>query len=367
MKKLLAKLCMLMVVVIISVSLGVFPIANAEPTAAQNQAMEFIENVLPVDLSKYNITFLHESTLELGSRKIDNLRYLLDSKESTFEVDFSIQNNVVLSCHVTEKNGSVISDKKYLNLIDAVTSFLETYQTYTKIDSTNLIDMLGKVDVTKNSSITVGDTKLTISNTHWNGEDLTDFRWTYYANGLDYTSLGLGFRKDGILDSVYDNRAIYTIGDTSIKVSSEQAIDIATKNLSMYAYMMPDKTVVSDFNITENKTTAKLVSSFGNSTEIKPYWNVKLYLNQTDPGSVHGFTVFISAASGEIVKYGNIAYGGAEYDDGSDVEYTTPSDTNDSILDVNSSSLDPVLAGGIAATLIGLVTVSVILVKKRKK
>jgi hypothetical protein len=64
--------------------------------------------------------------------------------------------------------GQVISDRQYTSLIDAAKTFLERYQTHTKIDSTDMVSMLDdKVDVTKDSSKTMGNTKLTISNINY--------------------------------------------------------------------------------------------------------------------------------------------------------------------------------------------------------
>jgi len=393
MKKLLTKICVMLAVVLIATSLGSFPATFAEQTTAQDQARAFIENALPVDLSKYNITLTNHSTLNetaiaeatglspSNNRVIDTVRYTLSSEESTVDVICKIENNVVRYCHIYPKNGSVISNEQYTNPLDAVKSFLEKYQNYTKIDSTNLIELLDNVDITKDSSITVGNTKLTITNTLFAGEDLTKFKWAYTVNGVDYTSLQVSFQKNGIFDSFRDTRAVYTIGDTSINISSEQAIEIALNYLPSYSYEMPYNTMVSDFNVTEDKITTALESSPVNYPEMRPYWHVKLPLNQTYPGSVQGIAVYIWANSGEIISCSNIAYGGVQYpddssdiegdvdsSDGSDSNSTTSSEADDSILEINSSSsIDTVFVVGIAVAVIGLATASVVIIKKRKK
>jgi hypothetical protein len=375
MKKLFTKICVMLAIVLIATSLGAFPATYAEQTTAQDQTMAFIENVLPVDLSKYNITLTHHSTDEgspiVGitglpiSRVVDSVRYTLDSDESTLRVSFQVQNNVVMYCQVIEKNGSVISDKQYANLVDAVKSFLEKYQTYTKIDSSNMIAMLDNVDVTKDSTITIGNTKLVISNIDKYGVEQTSFKWAYTVNGADYTSLQVSYRN-GSLYSLGDDRAIYTIGDTSVKISSEQAIDIAMKYLPNYSYDMPNDVTVSGFNVTEDLTTTELVTYPIHSTELRPYWKVKLYLNQTYPGSVKGFTINVWANSGELFSCTNIATGGVEYDDSSDLPTPTTEGDN-SLSESTPSSPDMLFAVGIAVAVIGLATASVVIIKKRKK
>jgi len=376
MKKLLTKIYVTLSIVLFVTSLGAFPVTYAANPDAETQAMAFIENVLPVDLSKYNVTLDHHSvdegppiagiTGQPINRVRDNLRYILDSEESTLHVSFSVQNNVVMYCHVTEKNGSVISDKKYISLLDAVTTLLEKYQNYTKRDSTNLIAMLDAVDVTQNVTTTVGNTKLTISQINVYGIEQTSFDWAYTENGADYTSLQITYRN-GNLYALGDDRGVYTIGDTSINVSKEQAIDIAMNYIPNYSYKMPNDVTVSGFNITEDRTTAALFASPIDSTELRPYWSVQLYLNHTYPGSVKGLTLYIWAKSGEVFYCGTRATGGAEYDDSSDGEPMTSPEVDSSLSTSNPLSPDMLFVIGITVVAIGLATASVVILKKRKK
>jgi hypothetical protein len=297
--------------------MGILPATGAEQPTVQDQAMDFIENALPVDLSKYHVTFEKESALGLSTNEaIHTVRYSLNSDNSTVRVIINIQNNAVLSCTVTEANGSTITDKPYPDLPAAVKGFLEKYQTYSKMDSTQYTAMLDRVDVTKNTTITEGNIKFTVVNT-LSGSCLTYFEWVYTANGADYTSLKLGFQKDGSLGVLRDDRAVYSIGDTAITISSEQAIDIALKSLPTYSYEMPGHTMVSGFNVTRDKIVTKLDTSPVN-LELRPYWDIRMPLNQTCPGSVQGITVFIWAGTGEIISYSNIAFGGADYNDTED-------------------------------------------------
>lgn len=375
MEKLLTKICVTLFIALFVASLGAFPVTCAANPDAENQAMAFIENVLPVDLSKYNVTLDNHSTDEgppiagiTGqpiNRVIDNLRYILDSDESTLRVTFAVENNVVSSCHMYVDKGQVISDKQYTSLLDAVTTLLEKHQRYTNTDSTDLIAMLDAVDVTQNSTTTVGNTKLAISQINKYGIEQTSFDWIYTENGADYTSLQLSYR-DGSLYALCDDRAVYTIGDTSINVSSEQAIDVAMNYLPNYSYEMPNDVTVSGFNITEDRTTAALFASPIYSTELRPYWSVNLYLNQTYPGSVHGLTLYIWAKSGEVFYCGTRATGGAEYNDNSDTE-SSSSEVDSSLSASNPLSPDMLFVIGVTVAAIGLATASVVILKKRKK
>ena len=67
------------------------PTNTLTPTA-QEQALAFIENVLPVDLSKYNLTFNKYSTLD---GVVGDLRYSLDSEDNTVDVICKVEKNVL--------------------------------------------------------------------------------------------------------------------------------------------------------------------------------------------------------------------------------------------------------------------------------
>ena len=379
MKKQLAKICIPIVIVLFTSSLCILPTTYADQSTVQEQVLAFIENALPVDLSKYNITFISYSILDgstvagatslSNSRVIETVKYTLSSEESTVDVICKVENNVVKSCHIYAMTGSIISDKRYTNPLDAVKSFITNYQTYSKLDSTNLMAMLDDVDITENTTTTIDNIKLTITNNRFSEEELTRFEWTYTVDGADYTTLQVGFQKNGIFDSFRDTRAVYTIGDTSINISKEQAIDIALKNLSTYSYLMPDQSIVSDFNVTKDYIKAEIITTFVDS-ELRPYWDIRMPLNQTYPGSVHGITVFIWANTGDIISYGNIAYGGADYIDSSNIEATPSPEAANSpspSAESNSSPIDTSFAIAIAVVAIGLTTASVVIIKKKKK
>ncbi len=375
MKKRLTNFFAPMLIALIATSIGAFPIAYAEQTTAQDKAMDIIENVLSADLSKYTISLKHDSTLDgvplaKDNRKITTLQYELSSEGSTVDVSFIVEKGIVLQCIILPMYEQVITDKQYTIPFDSIKGFLERYQTYTKIDSTNLLATLDNVDLTKDSTTVLGNTKLTISsNSFWPGTNLTVFKWTHTLNGVDYPSLQVSFQKNGAISSFIDNRALYTIGDTSINISKEQAIDIALKNLRSYSYNLPDGSIVKDFDVAENNILAELTTSSVNY-ELRPCWDIRMPLNQTYPGSVHGITAFIWANTGEIISYSNIAFGGVDEVDngdisGSELPSVSPSQsslqTNNLPLGVGTATVIAIIIAAIAVTTIVLV------VKKRNK
>jgi len=169
--------------------------------------------------------------------------------------------------------------------------------------------------------------------------------------GPDYTKLEISVNTKGTIISVYDTRALYTIGDTSINISKEQAIDIAIENLKNYSYDLFDGTVVTDFRVSRENVVAKLVTS-PVSYELRPYWDVRMMLDEVYPGNVHGIAVGIWANTGEFSTYSNMAYGGTDIIEDNDSSGTgSPSSSGTTLVFVAVA----IVAITVASLAIGLV------------
>ncbi|MDR0318611.1 MAG: hypothetical protein LBI09_01085, partial [Nitrososphaerota archaeon] len=83
------------------VSLGVFPTATVVADQnSQDKTRDFMENMLPIDLSKYTINLIYDTTLDgvplsNDNRKINTLRYELNSENSKLRVGFIVENDVI--------------------------------------------------------------------------------------------------------------------------------------------------------------------------------------------------------------------------------------------------------------------------------
>ncbi|MCL2134057.1 MAG: hypothetical protein FWH37_00635 [Candidatus Bathyarchaeota archaeon] len=307
------------------------PLNPNQTTTAQEEAVNIIQNVMQLDLSKYNLNLKINSIMDgipLSNidRKITNLLYALTPNEgngnenSALEVSFSFEKDVLTSYLITPLDSQVITTTNYANRHDAIVDFLEKYQQTTNINSNNLITMLNSANLSKNSTTTQENTKLDVLvSTFW-GTEQTQLKWAHTINGADYTKLEISVNTNNHIISVYDTRALYTIGDTSINVSKEQAIDIALENLKGYSYDMYDDVVVTDFKVSRSNVVATLVTS-PVGYELRPYWDVRMMLDEVYPGNVHGIAVGIWANTGEFSAYSNMAYGGT-YDVGDGVSDT---------------------------------------------
>ncbi len=272
MKKHLTKIFAVLFAALIATSLSVIPApVVGQTTTTQEKAMDFIENMLPIDLAKYDIKlandFIDEHTLHNGDifRKQNHLRYELTAENRELSIIFVFERGIMTSCSLSTIEGQIITNTQYKNPVDATKAFLEKYRAYTNIDSSNLITMLENVDINKDSTIITENAKLTIKNDYWLERYRTTFTWKQIINNIEYPGISLEFDKDGNFLSIYDTRALYKIGDTSVNISLEQAVDIAIENLKSYSYEMPDGSIVKDFKV--NKDTATITMPMINMFE----------------------------------------------------------------------------------------------------
>jgi hypothetical protein len=360
--------------------LGGISVIHSSISTAQDKALAFIENVLPFDSTQYNVTLRNYGVPklpDLGSAIPNNgeqevLTYALESKNSAVDVICTIQDNVLSYCHVYVLKGPVIGDRPYSNVTDAAASFLQKYQSYSAMDSTKMIATLSNVDPTKNATITSGTLKLTVTHQDLSGTwfgDTIGFRWVQTFNGCDYLLVDMGF-SDGVFSGISDRRAIYSIGDTSVNISKEQAIKIAMEAIKNYSYPMSDDWIVTGFNVTEDQIVANLQPQTREGNVLYPVWSVTLPLNGTWPGSVRELLVEIWAGSGEVHFVHELGYGGADVisNGDSDLELPGTSPSPSSPSENNATSVDiGTMAIVAAVATVVVIAASALFIKKRSK
>jgi hypothetical protein len=170
--------------------------------------------------------------------------------------------------------------------------------------------MLTNTDPIHGANVTSGDLKLVITHKDLTGTafgDSVNYRWSQVINGCDYLCLNLYF-TDGALSGFIDNRQRYTIGDTGVNVSKEQAIAIALNATKDYSYKISDNWTVSGFDIFESRATAVLRPQVKQDNVLCPIWTVTLPLNGTYPGSVTEILVIVWAGRGEVGLVHHQAY-----------------------------------------------------------
>jgi hypothetical protein len=285
--------------------------ANTDDSQTSTKGLAFIENVLPIDSSMYKVTFKppHPSIPIIDDRFLDET-YSLEAENSSLTFICSFYEDVLYSCILGVDKGSAIPDQQYANTADALRSFLEKYQAYSKLDSTEMIAMLADVDPAGNTTVTSGDLKLIVTHKNLTGTafgDSVNFRWLRPINGCEYLYVNAVFR-DGVFAGFIDHRARYSIGDTIVTISKGQAIEIALEAIKSYSYRMSDDWIVTGFDVIEYQIIANLVPQVREANILYPAWSVTLPLNRTYPGSVRELLVGIWAGTGEVYFVHHQAY-----------------------------------------------------------
>lgn len=354
------------------IALSSVSIAQPLVSSAQDKALAFIENVLPIDCSQYNITLRNYGKLpNSGSVEQESITFMLEAKDSTMDVICTIHEGVLTSCSMYVLTGSVVTDCTYSNQVDAARGFLEKYQAYSTMDSTELINTLSNVDTTKNTTITSDSLKLSINKTDASNTVFADkihFRWTRVYDKCEYPEFYLSF-QNGLLHTMIDQRKIYTIGDNAVNISRDQAVEIALKAVESYSYRMSADWVISDFDVVEDKADAVLLPQTKEGNVLYPAWTVTLPLNGTWPGSVTDLLVTIWAGTGEVDSVYHRAHGGSAFlsdnDSGSELITTTPSPQSSTINETPPNH-DAVALITVVILAIAIVTIT-LTVKKRSR
>ena len=329
------KLFTLLLVSALLIALVNLSIVYSAETDSKNVALDFVETVLPLDVDKYEISqSRYYSYLSMDPNVKDAINeevtYLLTNEQSKLEITCKFQNNLLWSFRLNTKEGTVIYNQKYSNILDITNNFLARYGNFAEKSSNEMINLLSKVDSSKNMTVKSENTELTVENLEIPDLiNVTSFCWANIYDGVEYTSLKIYF-ENGNLHSMIDDRGLYTIGNTDVLLSKDEAVKIAMKRIESYSYTVTmgeddsnlKRVEISDFAVNEDRTTADLYSAVKNSATLYPYWSVILNLNQTYPGSVYALIVGIWADSGEVFLCNTLGASGSQliYDSNSQTQ-----------------------------------------------
>jgi hypothetical protein len=204
------KLCLpLILVVVLAVLFVYLPTLYVAENSDADEVLIFLEEVVSLDVAKYDVTLLGTSVTYpdwLGGLAQLTGKYTLESETSKLDILFKFRNDTLSWCLVRILEGSLhYIDSPSANLRDVACDFLQKYQAHSgDSDLETMRNMLDVVDVTENSTKTVGNMKLIVSVTSFS----SSFDWRHTFNGADYSGLCVSFR-DGHFYSFSANKSYY--------------------------------------------------------------------------------------------------------------------------------------------------------------
>jgi hypothetical protein len=352
--------------------------SGTESPADPERVLTFLSDVADLDLSKYKVQLdiffaINASAVSDGDPKhrYSSGSYYLyhydfdydDNINSQLSCQFTFVGTTLKTCTLDTTGGSswvaLYNKNPSTDLVDAAATFMERYQTFTADpDIAAMRSMLVGVDPAKDSSKIVDDLKLEVSS----HGSTTLFYWKPTYEGVDYPGINVSF-KDGHFDSFADNRNENSIGDTTVNITKEQAIDLALKRVETFTYRMSDN-LVSNFSVVHDYIRAE---PFSKSRQVYgslyPIWVVYLPLSELYPGWVSQIRVELWADSGEIISCVPLSGGYVPDSPSPSLPDSSSAPTDQPVPEFNQSP-SAYVAAVLAAVLISL-TVIAVLVKKR--
>jgi DNA-binding transcriptional ArsR family regulator len=275
-------------------------------SSSADQAMSIIKNIFQIDLSKYQVTLLSDTSgSEVGLPGITEevLTYSLVNNASDI--------NLVL----TFRNGNFSLFQ--LNVIEGVTAFNPIYTQpqptdfltaarnviarYESVDNASYLNQMSQLLSTATETQqdqTLGNVKLEIS---LNGDN-AQFSLLYTENNTDFAAKSLQITfENGILTSLSDDWSLYSIGSTQVNISQDQAIQIARNAATNFTWNA-NGVQISNFNVLQEPVSAVFYPKPETGLSLVPYWYVTLYLDKVYPGGVNSIGVGVWADTGQVAN-----------------------------------------------------------------
>ncbi|MEM0216928.1 MAG: hypothetical protein QW612_05245 [Candidatus Bathyarchaeia archaeon] len=262
--------------------------------------LSFLREVILLDLSKYNVTLLFDG-LTLDHNRT---RFKLEETGGYVEVDCRFKGSFMTWCMISKYGNAALHyvEAEPESYVERVRKLLDRYEGWSGDTAYKEIrNILWLVTKEKNQTIVHGSLKLTISIC----EPFVDFQWyrIIMVDGysVELPSLGITF-EGGELHILGDTYRPFKVGNTSLKISKEEAIGMARRlagNFSWKVGVEPNVTVVREFKVLEEPVQASLSLWEREPLTLYPHWHVTLYLDKTYPGFVTGIMVGIWADTGE--------------------------------------------------------------------
>ena len=267
-----------------------------------DKVANFLQNITQIQTKNYTISLLSNTMqwrTDFGGVAEEVMQYSLTSSISNLNVNFRFRNNHFSRYELDMVESSPIFTQFQPNdVLQNAKFILARYKTYSgDAYLTNMSNLLATVNKVNNTVVTQGNIKLQIT---VSGGGVVFF-WMYTEDGIDYQAKGLQMTfQDNVLTTMTDGYFLFTVGNTDLATSREQAVNIAKSYVETLTWTIEGKQV-SGFSVVDPPLSVQLVPhTRGNSVELIPYWYVEMSLDKIYAGGINEVTIGIYADTGQV-------------------------------------------------------------------
>ena len=284
------KLWVLLLVALVLAPLLIQQSKAQESTPTPNlggKALSFLSDVISLDLTKYKVT-LYEN--QSGGNHLFYKLYPNDEPSLFFFPSetlaiFNFYNGTLGSCTLSPGIDGLNYKQAFSDRYNTTIGIVQRFETWAN-DSwvQGMETLMVKVGSEKNVLEVSGNESLRIT-VHSDG--FGEYQFSNYFGGVEYTGVTVSMGNSSSRDVFFtDSRAFEKIGNTTITVSRQQAINIAEEYLKNYSFQHTfgngTSITISNLNVTsissvdlETNPGYANMESIQNST-LFPYWDVRL-------------------------------------------------------------------------------------------
>jgi len=268
-----------------------------------NKVSSLLRDVAQIDINSYKASLL-SNTLEyrsdIGAAE-EVIRYSLTSSTSNIDCYFRFRNNHFSRYQLNPiESAPIQTQNQPSNILENAKATLNRYKLYS---GDNYLDDMGglleMISTSGNIELTQGNLKLKIVD---DGAGNGRVSWVYTERGIDYPSKGVEMVfKNRVLTELTDGYFLFTIADTSLQITQEEAVIIAKDYAKTLTWTI-DHQQITGFNVLDQPVSVQLAPHpRSGSTGLIPYWYVVLRLDKTYGDGINTLTVGVFADNGEVV------------------------------------------------------------------
>lgn len=307
----------LLALAIIMVLLCIVPVSAQQTQVDQGKGRLVMSIVIGLDLTKYNVTminYLSDNPAIYGGMQHEIMLFNLTSSQNSLYVECQFVNNSLAFYSLYQlKGASPIYAQSSPSTVTEVTKYaMQRYFTYSGLqiaqDAQNTLDnFVG----TTPTNITQGNLELRVT-TPDNYYNSTQIDWLKNINGADYpTGLSIHFNQNNTLVNFSDLSRFYSVGNTNLTISRDEAINIAQKeafsNNKMNITSSDGYLTQVTLELPSQPQVVQLSTACRQPLTYSPIWQIQFYSNNPI-GGTNGYQVGIWADTGEI-QYSHLTSG----------------------------------------------------------